>query len=86
MDADLQRKVKCSELSMAPDGATLFEERICIPNDPELKRLILEEAHKSSFSIHPGATKMYQDLRKDYWWPGMKTDVAEFVARCIVCQ
>jgi len=71
---------------MASDGAVLFEGRVCIPNDLELKRLILEEAHKSSFSIHPGATKMYQDLKRDYWWPGMKTDIAEFVARCMVCQ
>jgi len=71
---------------MASDGAMLFEGRVCIPNDSELKRLILKEAHKSSFSIHPGATKMYQDLMRDYWWPGMKTDIAEFVARCILCQ
>jgi len=86
MDADLQGRIKRPEFSMAPDGAMLFEGRVCISNDLELKRLILEEAHKSNFSIHPGATKMYQDLKRDYWWPGMKTDVAEFVARCIVCQ
>jgi hypothetical protein len=70
---------------MAPDGAILFDRRLCVPRDQELRRLILEEAHKCSFSIHPRATKMYRDL-KEYWWPGMKTDVAEFVARCIVCQ
>ena len=57
MDADLQRKIGYPEFSMASDGAMLFEGSVCIPNDPELKRLILEEAHKSSFSIHPGATK-----------------------------
>jgi hypothetical protein len=71
---------------MTSDGAILFEGRICVPSDPEHRRLILEEAHKSSFSIHPGATKMYQDLKREYWWPGMKTDIAEFIARCIVCQ
>ena len=48
--------------------------------------MILEEAHKSSFSIHPGATKTYQDLKRDYWWPGIKTEIAEFVVRCIICQ
>jgi len=51
---------------MASDGAILFEGRICVPGNSELKRLVLEEAHKSSFSIHPGATKLYQDLKKDY--------------------
>ncbi|GAU30442.1 hypothetical protein TSUD_392550 [Trifolium subterraneum] len=42
--------------------------------------------HKSGFSIHPGSTKMYHDLKKNYWWPNMKTEIAEFVSRCIVCQ
>jgi len=64
----------------------LCEGRIFVPDDSVLKRLILEEAHKSSFRFHPGATKMYQDLKKDYWWPVMKTEIAKFVARCIVCQ
>jgi hypothetical protein len=86
VDSELQKRSGYPEFSMASDGAILFEGRICVPRDQELRRLILEEAHKSSFSIHPGATKMYQDLKKEYWWPGMKTDIAEFVARCIVCQ
>jgi hypothetical protein len=86
VDDELRKRIGQPEFSMASDGAILFEGRICVTNDQELRRLILEEAHKSSFSIHPGATKMYQDLKKDYRWPGMKTDIAEFVARCIVCQ
>jgi hypothetical protein len=85
-DDDLRKRIGHPEFSMASDGAILLEGRICIPNDLKLKRLILEEAHKSSFSIHHGTTKMYQDLERDYWWPGMKTDIAKFVARCIVCQ
>ena len=85
-DGDLRRRIGHPEFSIASDGAILFEGRICVPNDAELKTMILEEAHKSSFSIHPGATKMYRDLRRDYWWPGMKSDIADFVARCLVCQ
>jgi len=46
----------------------------------------MEEAHKSSLSIHPSTTKMYQDLKKMLWWPGMKKVVVEFVAQCLVCQ
>ncbi|KAJ9538034.1 hypothetical protein OSB04_030767 [Centaurea solstitialis] len=46
---------------------------------------LLEEAHKSIFSIHPGATKMYRDLRTDYWWPGMKREVARYVESCLTC-
>jgi hypothetical protein len=77
VDTELQRRSVHPEFSMASDGAILFEGRLCVPNDQELRRLILDEAHKSSFSIHPGATKMYQDLKREYWWPGMKTDIAE---------
>ncbi|XP_038975659.1 uncharacterized protein LOC120106585 [Phoenix dactylifera] len=47
---------------------------------------ILREAHQSRFSIHPGSTKMYRDLREHYWWKGMKREIAEYVARCMTCQ
>jgi len=67
-------------------GIIKFRDRSCIPAKDELRKLIMEEAHKSSLSIHPGATKMYQDLKKFFWWFGMKKAVVEFVARCLVCQ
>ena len=49
-----------------------FGDRECVPHISELKKSILEEGHKSGLSIHPGATKMYQDLKKLFWWPRMK--------------
>ena len=52
---------------------------------PKLRQLIIEEGHRSGWSIHPGATKMYQDLRKTFWWPGMKKEISEFVYACLVC-
>jgi len=48
--------------------------------------MILEEAHKSKLTIHLGTTKMYQDLKKMFWWPKMKKKVAQYVAKCLVCQ
>ena len=57
-----------------------------MPNDVEIKRKILSEAHESPYTVHPGATKMYQDLKTCFWWPGMKKDVAEHVSRCLTCQ
>jgi hypothetical protein len=60
--------------------------RTVVPNDAELKRDILDEAHKTKYTIHPGSTKMYQDLKKKFWWRGMKRDIAEYVAQCHVCQ
>jgi len=52
------------DFSKGEDGILRFKGRICVPNNEELRRAILEEAHKGSISIHPGATKMYQDLKK----------------------
>ena len=52
----------------------------------ELKNEILHDAHNSRYSIHPGSTKMYQDLKKNFWWPNMKKEIAEWVSRCDTCQ
>ncbi|GJS79857.1 putative reverse transcriptase domain-containing protein [Tanacetum coccineum] len=50
------------------------------------RELIMDEAHTSRYSVHPGADKMYYDLRDLYWWPGMKRDIAEYVSRCLTCS
>nr|KYP52342.1 Retrotransposable element Tf2 [Cajanus cajan] len=68
------------------DGILRFKGRICLPHDVELKRAVLEEGHKNRLSIHPGMTKMYQDLKKTFWWSGMKREIAEYVAACLTCQ
>ncbi|WVZ73566.1 LOW QUALITY PROTEIN: hypothetical protein U9M48_021855, partial [Paspalum notatum var. saurae] len=51
-----------------------------------IKKLILSEAHDTAYSIHPGSTKMYHDLKERFWWYGMKRAVAEYVAVCDTCQ
>ena len=63
-----------------------FEDRVYVPNDSEIRKLILQGAHDSPYSIHPGNTKMYLDLKETFWWTGMKKDIAEYVAVCDVCQ
>lgn len=60
--------------------------RLCIPNDTNLKRELLSEAHNSAYSIHPGCTKMYNDLKRHYWWSDMKCEITIYVSRCLVCQ
>ncbi|MCQ8082127.1 hypothetical protein NP492_23680, partial [Salmonella enterica] len=72
--------------SQGGDGVLRYQGRLCVPNVGELRQHILAEAHNSRYSIHPGATKMYRDLREVYWWNGMKKDIAEFVAKCSNCQ
>ena len=68
------------------DGIIRYEGRLCFPSNEELKIEILREAHHSKYTIHPGVTKMFQDMKRVYWWPGMKRDVATFVAKCLTCQ
>ncbi|KAJ9538155.1 hypothetical protein OSB04_030888, partial [Centaurea solstitialis] len=60
--------------------------RIWVPQLGGNRQILFEEAHKSKFSIHPGATKMYRGLREDYWWPCMKRDVARYVEECLTCR
>jgi hypothetical protein len=67
---------------VAPDGLFRYHNKVCVPNNKEIRKLILEEAHFSLYTVYPGSTKMYQDLKKHFWWNGMKRDVAEFVKRC----
>ncbi|RVW14025.1 Transposon Ty3-I Gag-Pol polyprotein [Vitis vinifera] len=71
---------------LSDDEILRFGIRLCVPNDEDLRRELLEEAHCSKFAIHPGGTKMYKDLSQNYWWSGMKRDIAQFVAQCLVCQ
>jgi len=67
-------------------GKLWYDDRICIPKDEALQRLILDEAHHSAYSIHPGSTKIYMDLKQKYWWIGMKGDIVEYIAQCDTCR
>jgi hypothetical protein len=60
--------------------------RICVPEIEHIRQLFLREAHDLTYFIHPGSTKMYQDLKEKYWWYGLKRDVATHVALCDVRQ
>nr|GEZ94497.1 putative reverse transcriptase domain, ribonuclease H-like domain, aspartic peptidase domain protein [Tanacetum cinerariifolium] len=68
------------------NGGIYFFDRIWIPSVGGVRKLIMDEAHTSRYSIHPGADKMYCDLRDLYWWPGMKRDIAKYVSRCLTCS
>jgi len=74
------------EFRLGENDVLMFHYRFYEPDVLELKKRILEEGHKSSLSIHPRATKMYQDLKKLFWWQGMKKDIEEFVYACLVCK
>ncbi|GKF03063.1 putative reverse transcriptase domain-containing protein, partial [Tanacetum coccineum] len=67
------------------DGTLYYLNRIWVPLKGDVRTLIMDEAHKSKYSVHPGADKMYYDLRDRYWWPGMKKDIAVYVSKCLTC-
>ena len=68
------------------EGVLRIKGRVCVPHVDDLIHTILIEAHSSRFSIHPGATKMYRDLKQHFRWSRMKRDIVEFVAQCPNCQ
>ncbi|WVZ70495.1 hypothetical protein U9M48_019157 [Paspalum notatum var. saurae] len=67
-------------------GVLWFKNRLVVPKDMELRKKILDEAHTSMFTMHPGSNKMYQDLKQKFWWTRMKREIAKYVSECDVCQ
>jgi len=74
-----------SSFNAESDGVLRLQDKICVPNVPELRKMILEEGHRSNLRKHPSATKMYLNLKIMFWWPNMKREVGEFVCVCLVC-
>jgi hypothetical protein len=68
------------------EGVVRFKYRLCLPNEQSIRELILKDAHETTYSIHLGSDKMYQDLKKKFWWYRMKREIAEHVAICDSCQ
>ena len=72
--------------SIAQNGMLTLRGRICVSDVDDLRKLIMEEAHCSAYAMHSGSTKMYRTIKENYWWSGMKRDIAEFVSQRLVCQ
>jgi hypothetical protein len=74
------------EFNIDEHGAIRFRGRLCVPQKSDVKMDILREAHRTPYTVHPGETKMYRDLKQSFWWKRMKVDIAKYVACCGVCQ
>ncbi|GKE62101.1 putative reverse transcriptase domain-containing protein, partial [Tanacetum coccineum] len=69
------------QMEKRDDGSLYFLDRIWVPLVGDVRIKIMDEAHKSKYYVHPGANKMYYDLRDMYWWLGMKRDIATYTAQ-----
>ena len=71
--------------TMHSDGSLRYRGLVVVPQSEDMREEILREFHCSHFTVHPGCTKMYHNLRRQYYWSGMKKHVGDFVRRCLMC-
>jgi hypothetical protein len=88
--AHFKRRMQEGDLKVAcfhedAEGTLWFKERLVVPKKEVLKKKILDEAHMSRYSIHLGSTKMYHDLRQQFWWTRMKREAAHYISECDTC-
>jgi hypothetical protein len=80
------RKEKGSCFRIDEADVLWFKVRLVVPKVPELRQLILDEAHLTKFYIHPRSNKMYHDLKQRFWWTKMKIEIVRYIAKCDTCQ
>ncbi|GJT03307.1 putative reverse transcriptase domain-containing protein [Tanacetum coccineum] len=78
-------KVRKEKLEPHADGTLCFNGKSWLPCYGDLRTVIMHESYKSKYYIHPGSDKMYQDMKKLYWWPNMKANIATYVSKCLTC-
>ncbi|GJY19158.1 putative reverse transcriptase domain-containing protein [Tanacetum coccineum] len=81
----IRKDIPKEKLEPRADGTLCLNGRSWLPCYGDLRTVIMHESHKSKYSIHPGSDKMYQDMKKLYWWPNMKADIATYVRKCLTC-
>ncbi|GJT85265.1 putative reverse transcriptase domain-containing protein [Tanacetum coccineum] len=79
------KKLRTEKLEPRADGTLCLNGRSWLPCYGDLRTVIMHESHKSKYSIHPGSEKMYQDMKKLYWWPNIKANIATYVSKCLTC-
>ncbi|GKA00484.1 putative reverse transcriptase domain-containing protein [Tanacetum coccineum] len=78
-------KLRTEKLESRSDGTLYLNSRSWLPYYGDLRTVIMHESHKSKYSIYPGSDKLYQDMKKLYWWLNMKVDITTYVSKCLTC-
>ncbi|GJZ13454.1 putative reverse transcriptase domain-containing protein [Tanacetum coccineum] len=81
----IRRDIPKEKLEPRTDGTLCLNGRSWLPCYGDLRSVIMHESYKSKYYIHPGSKKMYQDMKKLYWWPNIKVDIATYVSKCLTC-
>ncbi|GJR58849.1 putative reverse transcriptase domain-containing protein [Tanacetum coccineum] len=81
----IRKAIPKEKLEPCVDGTLCLNGKSWLPCYGDLRTVIMHESYKSKYSIHPGSSKMYQDMKKLYWWPNMKVDIDNYVSKCLTC-
>ncbi|GJU35990.1 putative reverse transcriptase domain-containing protein [Tanacetum coccineum] len=81
----IRKDIPKEKLESRADGTLCLNGRSWLPCYGDLRSVVMHESHNSKYSIHPGSEKMYQDMKKLYWWPNIKADITTYVSKCLTC-
>nr|GEY31494.1 putative reverse transcriptase domain-containing protein [Tanacetum cinerariifolium] len=81
----IRKDIPKEKLEQRADGPLCLNGRTSLPRYGDLRSVIMHESYKSKYYVHPGSDKMYQDMKKLYWWPNMKANIATYVSKCLTC-